>query len=190
VHPVLKAVLDRIPVTQGGALDIGCGLGQVARYLAQRGWSVTAIDISASAIRKAKQLTVPNATITYTRQNSLTLDPTRQFDLVVDYLHLHDIQPEDLDKYISVLAGMASDWIVMGYLCSKGHQKTTRPSQYFEGIVTQHSRSEISAALLPLGFRELAFDQCALRGASTEYQCDIVMFRRSSQATVCREVQQ
>jgi SAM-dependent methyltransferase len=39
----------------GRALDVGCGTGRDAVYLAQRGWQVTAVDIVADAIGKARQ---------------------------------------------------------------------------------------------------------------------------------------
>lgn len=44
-----KAGLDR-PAPRKGlrALDLGCGHGEVAAYLAQRGWQVDAVDIEAS----------------------------------------------------------------------------------------------------------------------------------------------
>jgi SAM-dependent methyltransferase len=39
----------------GRALDVGCGEGADAIWLAQRGWSVTAIDISDVAIARARE---------------------------------------------------------------------------------------------------------------------------------------
>jgi SAM-dependent methyltransferase len=39
----------------GRALDVGCGTGRDAVYLAKRGWQVTAVDIVADAIGKARQ---------------------------------------------------------------------------------------------------------------------------------------
>lgn len=40
-------------LTPGNALDLGCGEGGDAIWLAQRGWSVTGIDISPTAIERA-----------------------------------------------------------------------------------------------------------------------------------------
>jgi SAM-dependent methyltransferase len=39
----------------GRALDVGCGEGADATWLAQRGWSVTAIDISEVAVGRARE---------------------------------------------------------------------------------------------------------------------------------------
>lgn len=41
----------------GRALDLACGEGRNARWLAQRGWQVTAMDFSPVAIEKGQRLT-------------------------------------------------------------------------------------------------------------------------------------
>jgi SAM-dependent methyltransferase len=40
----------------GGALDLACGEGRNAIWLAKRGWSVTAVDFSEVAIERARRL--------------------------------------------------------------------------------------------------------------------------------------
>ena len=49
---LLAEVADLAP---GRALDVGCGEGVDAIWLAQRGWTVTAIDISTVAIGRARE---------------------------------------------------------------------------------------------------------------------------------------
>jgi SAM-dependent methyltransferase len=39
-------------LSPGAALDVGCGEGADAIWLAQRGWQVTAVDLSTVAIRR------------------------------------------------------------------------------------------------------------------------------------------
>lgn len=41
---------------QGRALDLACGEGRNAIWLAERGWTVTAVDFSDVAIKRAKEL--------------------------------------------------------------------------------------------------------------------------------------
>ena len=49
-RPNGRLVAEVAAVTPGRALDLGCGEGADAIWLAQRGWTVTAIDISEVAV--------------------------------------------------------------------------------------------------------------------------------------------
>src|SRR5689334_10800703 len=51
--PLLVEVADRL--APGRALDLACGAGRNAIYLARLGWRVTAIDASATAIRRLRE---------------------------------------------------------------------------------------------------------------------------------------
>src|SRR5579859_4588006 len=42
-------------LTPGRALDVGCGEGADAIWLARSGWTVTAIDVSDVAVRRARE---------------------------------------------------------------------------------------------------------------------------------------
>jgi SAM-dependent methyltransferase len=53
--PEIVAVIDSGKVPTGRALDLGCGTGTNAIYLAQHGFDVTAIDVSRRAIALAKR---------------------------------------------------------------------------------------------------------------------------------------
>jgi 16S rRNA G966 N2-methylase RsmD len=50
-NPLL--VREASDLTPGTALDLGCGEGADAVWLASRGWRVTAVDISATALERA-----------------------------------------------------------------------------------------------------------------------------------------
>jgi 2-polyprenyl-3-methyl-5-hydroxy-6-metoxy-1,4-benzoquinol methylase len=50
---VVLAALDGLP--PGRALDLACGAGRHAVWLAERGWRVTAVDFSAEAIAQARE---------------------------------------------------------------------------------------------------------------------------------------
>lgn len=50
-NPVFAAVAA--PLAPGWALDLGCALGSDSIWLAARGWRVTGVDISATALRQA-----------------------------------------------------------------------------------------------------------------------------------------
>jgi len=48
-HPLVIEIAKMMP--SGRALDLACGAGRNARYLHDRGWSVTAVDLSLEALR-------------------------------------------------------------------------------------------------------------------------------------------
>jgi cyclopropane fatty-acyl-phospholipid synthase-like methyltransferase len=78
-------------LTPGTALDLGCGQGGDAIWLAQQGWAVTAVDISATALevamRNAAAAGVDEA-IAWERHDLDVSWPTGAFDLVAaTYLH-------------------------------------------------------------------------------------------------------
>ncbi|RZI92598.1 MAG: NAD(P)/FAD-dependent oxidoreductase, partial [Microbacterium sp.] len=52
VNATFAAVVSTL--TPGTALDLGCGEGADALWLADRGWRVTGLDVSATAIRRAQ----------------------------------------------------------------------------------------------------------------------------------------
>jgi SAM-dependent methyltransferase len=54
-NPHLVEWLDGAALAPGRALVIGCGLGDDAELLAGRGWAVVAFDVSAEAVRWARQ---------------------------------------------------------------------------------------------------------------------------------------
>jgi SAM-dependent methyltransferase len=71
-------------LTPGRALDVGCGEGADAIWLAERGWTVTAIDISTLAIGRARQAAkVAGASIEWVSGDVFKISfPPRSFDLV------------------------------------------------------------------------------------------------------------
>jgi SAM-dependent methyltransferase len=54
-RPNGRLVAEVAALTPGRGLDVGCGEGADAIWLAQRGWAVTAIDISEVAICRARE---------------------------------------------------------------------------------------------------------------------------------------
>jgi SAM-dependent methyltransferase len=71
-------------LTPGRALDVGCGEGADAIWLARSGWAVTAIDISDVAVSRAREAArLAGAAVTWIRGDALqTPLPTGSFDLV------------------------------------------------------------------------------------------------------------
>ncbi len=97
VNPVLAQVAaDLVP---GTALDLGCGEGGDAVWLARRGWKVTATDVSATALLRAASHADAARLgdhITWERHDLARSFPDGTFDLVsAQYLHSPVELPRD-----------------------------------------------------------------------------------------------
>lgn len=84
---------ERLPV--GDAIDLGCGEGRNARWLAGLGWRVTGIDFSTVAVERARQLTMegppgPASRLVWRVGDVTRLQPKPEsFDLALaSYVHL------------------------------------------------------------------------------------------------------
>ena len=74
----------------GRALDLGCGSGGNAIWLAQRGWQVTAVDFSDVAIEKGKaQAADKRVGVEFVASDVTTYQPDGLYDLIISfYIHL------------------------------------------------------------------------------------------------------
>jgi SAM-dependent methyltransferase len=83
-RPNGRLVAEVAGLTPGRALDVGCGEGADAIWLARRGWTVTAIDISDVAVGRAREAgELAGAAVEWIRGDALkTPFPARAFDLV------------------------------------------------------------------------------------------------------------
>jgi SAM-dependent methyltransferase len=84
-------VEETAEVAPGRALDLACGEGRNAIWLAQRGWSVDAVDYSGVALRKARRLAVEKGVeVRWIELDLETHTPAEKgYDMViVFYLHL------------------------------------------------------------------------------------------------------
>jgi SAM-dependent methyltransferase len=75
-------------LTPGTALDAGCGTGADAVRLAERGWRVTGVDLSPSALATARERRVDGPPVTWLEADLTTWAPAASFDLVMtNYAH-------------------------------------------------------------------------------------------------------
>lgn len=92
-------------LTPGRALDVGCGEGADAVWLAQQGWHVTAIDVSANALARARAAAeAAGVRIDFRQTELLALEPGT-FDLVsVFYPALRSVGADPLGALLAQVA--------------------------------------------------------------------------------------
>jgi SAM-dependent methyltransferase len=105
MSPTLRALIEGDgALTAGVALDIGCGTGDNAIYLAEHGWRVIGVDYvpkpleTARAKAKAASVTVDFRQADATRLESAGIGAG--FTLIVDNGCLHGMSADDRDGYV------------------------------------------------------------------------------------------
>jgi SAM-dependent methyltransferase len=89
-------------LTPGRALDLGCGEGADAVWLAERGWTVTAVDISDTALGRARDAAAARDVANRIEFRQLDLSegfPEGTFDLISSQF-LHSKLPLDRQKIL------------------------------------------------------------------------------------------
>jgi SAM-dependent methyltransferase len=102
----------------GQALDLACGEGRNAVWLAQRGWRVTAVDFSSVGLRKARQLAAErDVAVDWVLADLLDYQPpANAYELgLVAYLHIA------ADERVAVLRNACSALAAGGEILVIGH---------------------------------------------------------------------
>lgn len=86
----------------GAAIDLGCGVGDNAVFLAQHGFTVTGVDFAPAAIRRARTKAAEAAVaVDFTVDDLTDLRGIEgPFDLLVDYGTLDDLGGRARDAYV------------------------------------------------------------------------------------------
>jgi len=100
---ILVELVESGTVKPCKAVDLGCGIGHYAFYLARRGFDVTGIDISPTAINLAKEKAEKERiTCKFIVADVLgNLDEVKDtYDFAYDWSLLHHVYPEKRSNYI------------------------------------------------------------------------------------------
>jgi SAM-dependent methyltransferase len=104
----------------GRALDLGCGEGADAIWLARQGWRVTAVDVSGVALERAARHASETGVadrIDWQRHDLAASFPAGSFELVsAHFLHSRDAMPRE-----EILRNAASAVVRGGVLLVVGH---------------------------------------------------------------------
>jgi len=110
--PEIVALIDSGKVPIGRALDLGCGTGTNAIYLAQHGFEVIGIDISrrAIALAKRKARSAQLADRVRLERGDVTLMHRYTISCSLDFAYdigcFHNLNAEARQRYVAALTGV------------------------------------------------------------------------------------
>jgi len=116
--PPNAVVVERVTsLPRGRALDLACGEGRNAHWLATRGWEVTGLDYSAVAVDKARRVAAEaprsvRARLDYRVADVTDTDLGGEYDLVL-MIYLHLAPEERLQVVNRAISALKPDGILM-----------------------------------------------------------------------------
>lgn len=141
------------------ALDVACGTGNYARYIASRGYSVTGVDVSATALEIARSRDIATGIqVEYilgdATKLSSVLAEDRQFNLILDYSLLHHLASDAFARHAMQFASRLEASGRLLVVCYSDTDPYSRGRTTARGTLGNEmyyrSRTCIEAAYLPL----------------------------------------
>lgn len=133
----LDAFLARTALPPGRALDLGCGRGNHAIAMAERGWSVVGVDYAPRAVLRARKTArsaqvrvrfVVGDVVELTEVLEDTgVDTAEPFDLVLDVGCFHGLNGPDRRAYARELAAVVGPGTVLLMLAFRPGQRGPFP---------------------------------------------------------------
>ena len=125
---LLRAIADQRG--SGQALDLGCGEGVNAVYLAERGFSVVGVDFVAAALELARgRAQAAGVALELHESDVLDFHPSTPMDLILDSGCLHHVPPAKVTAYrerIRQWLHPGGDFLLVHFL--KRHALDWRPA--------------------------------------------------------------
>jgi len=100
----LRKALEEGVIKPGRVVEFGCGTGTDAIYMASRGFDVTAIDISPSAIAQAlEKARKAGVAVRFMLADALNPPEIGKFDFIYDRACYHEVRGQNLEAYLETL---------------------------------------------------------------------------------------
>lgn len=143
VAPILpELVRDREP---GSAIDLGCGNGRDAVWLAANGWNVTAVDRLPECEERVRQLAKQcgvASRVSFVTADVSTFATSRQYEVMIaHYTYVDNILglAQQLCSEDGVLSFLTHSKLHLECFGSPNHQPMLEPPQYEFWSIDRHS---------------------------------------------------
>lgn len=140
----------------GRAIDLGCGTGTNALYLAKQGWQVVGVDFSRKALSKARRKSKAyGVKVDFVHDDVSVLNKVHgPFDLILDIGCFHGLPPDQKRNYLQRVGELlASDgyFLLYGFIDRPPNTTSIQPEdiqsiQTFMTIVNQQVGEDKSRA--------------------------------------------
>ena len=129
----LAALFDRPGFAPRTVLELGCGDGVNAVFMASRGCEVTAVDISRTALRMARdKQREAGVEVEWVEGDVFELSaPAAPFDFVFDRGMFHHVQVFHFEDYKNLVADRLAPDGLFHLIC---HHTSSRPTMILEGL--------------------------------------------------------
>jgi len=147
-QPDLIAAAEKGEVCGPTVLDVGCGVGNNAIYLASRGFDVTGVDFSAKAISIAKQKAYEaEVDVTFKTLDALNIgNLDKRFDTVIDFGLFHNIVGDSRWRYVRALSDVcvSNGQLLMQCLGDQAGEYDVYPHRYPKPLSQDEIRASFS----------------------------------------------
>lgn len=130
-NPNVRLVEHVSDLRPGTALDVGCGEGADAIWLAQQGWSVTGVDVSTVGLARAAEHARRHGVddIVWEEADVLEWDPApRRFDLIsAQFMHLPREIQQSVHRRLAAAINPGGTLLLVGHAHSDVHSEMKRP---------------------------------------------------------------
>ena len=130
-EPYLVEFLEKENIKPCDAIDLGCGTGNEAIFLAKKGFNVTGVDISQAAIKEAeKKSKDARLNVKFIVSDIAKLKLKKKVDFAFDRACFHFIDPVDRSKYIQLVAKCLNPGAIFLLIISSEHETAKGPYQF------------------------------------------------------------
>jgi methyl halide transferase len=162
----LQHVLAEVPLNPCRAVELGCGTGASAVWLAQQGFDVTAVDLSSLAVERARQRAkAAGVRVRFLVADALHPHPdlAGPFDFFFDRGCYHVVRREDVAAYLETLRRLTRPGTLGLVLAGNARE----PHEPGPPVVSEDQiREELGPLFDIVRLGEFRFDQVEADGTS------------------------
>jgi SAM-dependent methyltransferase len=155
----LQRVVAEVPITTRRAIELGCGTGANAVWLAQQHFDVTAVDLSPLAIERAQQRAAAGGVSVRFLVADVLCPPDElvgPFDFLFDRGCYHAVRREDVAAYLETIRRLTRPGALGLVLAGNARE----PHDPGPPVVTEEQiRAELGSVFDIVRLREFRFDQ-------------------------------